>query len=217
MDFDKFIEFHNVEANKGNLWTPPVGDGAPAKLKVPNLLAIPNMLVNLLRNQGFAVTPYDVLASIDDFVQQSGEPGHHWEYVRKWRLVAGQANANMKSKVFLDTTPGTVNDEDFDRGVGTRLDIAFGPRPSMSAGPTAGMTGNQPAMDFLALSKMLSTTIGTNMMQFSQAVIPTGGQLEPRAVTQHLPPERVSTKIKLQSSRMHVVSAMPSRSLPSGR
>ena len=79
MDFDKFIEFHNVEANKGNLWTPTVGDGAPAELKVPNLVAIPNMLVDLLRNQGSAVTPYDVLASIDDFVQQSGEPGHHWE------------------------------------------------------------------------------------------------------------------------------------------
>jgi len=77
MDFDKFIEFHDVEASKGNLWMPTVGDGAPAKLKVPNLVAIPNMLVNLLRNQGSAVTPYDVLASIDDFVQQSGEPGHH--------------------------------------------------------------------------------------------------------------------------------------------
>ena len=37
------------------------------------------------------------------------------------------------------------------------------------------MTGNQLAMDFLALLKMLSTTIGTNMMQFSQAVTPTGG------------------------------------------
>jgi len=175
MDFDKFIEFHDVEANKGNLWMRTVGDGAPKELKVPNLVAIPNMLVDLLRNQGSAVTPYDVLASIDDFVQQSGEPGHHWEYIRKWCLVAGQANANGKSKVFLDTTPVTVDDEDFDRWVGTRLDIAFGPRHSTSAGPAAGMTGNRPAMDFLALSQMLSTTIGTNMMQFSQAVTPTGG------------------------------------------
>jgi len=137
---------------------------------VPNLVAIPNMLVDLLRNQGSVVTPYDVLASIDDFVQQSGEPGHQWEYARKWCLVAGQSNANGKSKVFLDTIPVTVDDEDFDRWVGTRLDIAFGPRPSTSAGPAAGMTGKQPAMDFLALSQMLSTIIGTNMMQFSRAV-----------------------------------------------
>ncbi len=71
------------------------------------------MLVDLLQNQGLAVTPYDVLASINDFVQQSGEPGHHWEYLRKWCLVAGEANANGKSKVFLDTTPVTVDDEDF--------------------------------------------------------------------------------------------------------
>jgi hypothetical protein len=175
MDFDKFSEFHDMKANKGNLWTPTVGDGVPAKLKVPNLVAIPNMLVDLLQNQGLAVTPYDVLASIDIFVQQSGEPGPHWEFIRKWCLVAGQANANGKSKVFLDTTPVTVDDEDFDRWAGTRLDITFGPRPSTSTGPAAGMTGNQLAMDFLALSKMLSTTIGTNMMQFSQAVTPTGG------------------------------------------
>ena len=77
--------------------------------------------------------------------------------------------------MFLDTTPGTVDDEDFDRGVGTRLDIAFGPRPPTAAGPLAGVTSNQPAMDFLKLSHMLSTTIGTNMLQFSQAVTPTGG------------------------------------------
>jgi hypothetical protein len=66
-----------MEANKGNLWTPTVGDGVLAELKVPNLVDIPNMLVDLLRNQGSAVTPYNVLASIHNFVQQSGEPGPH--------------------------------------------------------------------------------------------------------------------------------------------
>jgi hypothetical protein len=174
-DFKKFREFHDVEANKGNLWTPTVGDRVPAELRVPHLLAIPNMLVDLLRNQGSAITPHDVLASIDDFVQDSGELGSHWEYVRKWCLVAGQANANGKSKVFLDTTPVTVDDEDFDRWVGGRLNIAFEPRPLRSAGPSAGLTSNQPAMDFLKLSQMLSTTIGTNILQFSQAITPTGG------------------------------------------
>ena len=79
MDFDKFNEFHDGEANKGTLWTLTAGKGAPTELKVPNLVAIPNMLVNILRTQGSAVTPYDVLASINAFVQQSGEPGHHWE------------------------------------------------------------------------------------------------------------------------------------------
>jgi len=133
------------------------------------------MLVDLLRNQGSAITPHDVLASIDDFVQESGKQGQHWEYVRRWCLLAGQAHANGRSKVCLDTTPVTVDDEDFDRWVGTLLDIAFGPRPPTAAGPSAGVTSNQPAMDFLKLSQMLSTTIETNMLQFSQAITPTGG------------------------------------------
>jgi hypothetical protein len=47
----------------------------------------------------------------------------------------------------------------------------------MSTAPAAGAgaTGNQQAMDYLALSKMLATTIGSNMLQFSQAVAPQGG------------------------------------------
>ena len=40
---------------------PAAGDGTPTKIKVPNLLAIPNVLVDLLRNQGAAVTLFDVL------------------------------------------------------------------------------------------------------------------------------------------------------------
>jgi hypothetical protein len=164
-----------VEANKGTLWMPAASDGAPAELKVPNLVTIPNVLVDLLHTQGLAVTPYDILMSINDFVQDSGAPGHHWDYIRKWCLVAGQANANGKSKVFLDTNPVTIDDMDFNRWVGNRLDMTFGPHPLTSAGPAAGITGNQQAMDYLALSKMLATTIGSNMMQFSQAITPTGG------------------------------------------
>ncbi len=117
--------------------------------------------------------------------------------------------------MFLDTTPGTVDDEDFDRGVGTRLDITFGPRPSTSVGPAAGMTGNQPAMDCLALSKMFSTTIGTNMMLFSQAVTPTGGAVGATGGDTALATGKGFNQDQ-RSSRMHVVSAMPSRSLPSG-
>ena len=81
-----FSEFYAVEANKGTLWTLSAGDGAPVELKVPNLVAIPNVLANLLCTQGLAVTPYNILASINDFVQGSGEPGHHWDYIRKWCL-----------------------------------------------------------------------------------------------------------------------------------
>ena len=129
--------------------------------------------------------------------------------------MAGQANTNGKSKVFLDTTPVTVDDEDFDQWVGTRLDIAFRPCPSTSAGPGAGITGNQPAMDFLALSQMLSTTIGTNMMQFSQAVTPTVGAAGAMGGDTTLATGKGFDQDKLRSSRVHVVSAMPSKSLSS--
>ena len=50
-------------------------------------------------------------------------------------------------------------------------------------------------MDYLALSKMLATTIRSNMMQFSQAITPMGGGGEPRATKQPLPLEKGSTKI----------------------
>ena len=52
-NFDKFSECYAVEANKGTLWTPAAGDGAHAKLKVPNLVAIPTVLINLLPTQGW--------------------------------------------------------------------------------------------------------------------------------------------------------------------
>jgi hypothetical protein len=83
-DFTKCEEFYPVEANKGTLWMPGAGDGALAKIKVPNLVAIPNALVNLLHMQGPAITPHNVLATIDNFIQNSGQPvGQKWEYVQK--------------------------------------------------------------------------------------------------------------------------------------
>jgi hypothetical protein len=88
--------------------------------------------------------------------------------------MAGQSGANRKSKIFLKTSPVTINDEDFDHWVGNCLDIYLGPCPVGAPHALAGLVGNS-AMDYLALSKMLATTIGTNMMQFSQAVAPQGG------------------------------------------
>jgi hypothetical protein len=63
--------------------------------------------------------------------------------------------------VFLDTIPVTIDDDKFDQWVGTKLDITLSPRPS---GATSTMTvaaaaGTQ-AINYLAMSKMLATTIG---------------------------------------------------------
>jgi hypothetical protein len=45
--FDKLKEFYGEEANKGKLWMPGAGEGVAKEAKVPNLLAIPNALVDL--------------------------------------------------------------------------------------------------------------------------------------------------------------------------
>ena len=167
-----------MEANRGTLWMPGASNGALAVLKAPNLVAIPYALVNLLRTQGPAITPHDVLVTIDDdnFVHTSGQPaGQQLECVHKWCLAAGQAGTNGKIKVFLGTSSVTIDYKDFNRWVGNQLDMTCRPRPSAAAVPLAGTAGNQQAFDYLALSKMPAITIGANMMQFSQAITPRVG------------------------------------------
>jgi hypothetical protein len=142
-------------------------------MTVPNLMAILNTLVNLLCMPGSASTPHDVLTIIDEFIQNSGHPlGQQWECVQRWCLVACQTGNNGKSKVFLDTVPFTIDDDEFDQWVGTKLNITLGPRPSgVTLTMMAVVMGTQ-AINYLTMSKMLATTIGANMMKFSQAMTP---------------------------------------------
>ncbi len=86
--------------------------------------------------------------------------------------MACQTGNNGKSKVFLNTIPVTIDDDKFDRWVGIKLDITLSLGPS-GVTPTkmAALTGTQ-AFDYLAMLKMLATTMGANMMQFSQAMTP---------------------------------------------
>ena len=74
-DYDKFKDQHARDANKGSLWTPAAGNGTPTKIKVPNLLAILNVLVDLLWNQDTALTPFDILESNNALIEESGEGG----------------------------------------------------------------------------------------------------------------------------------------------
>ncbi len=98
-DFLKFKEHYDVEVNWGTLWMLGPGNGAPEAIQVPNLLAIPNALINQLRMQGPAITPYDVMAMVDYFIQTRGHPlGQQWECVRKWCNMAGQTGTNSKAR-----------------------------------------------------------------------------------------------------------------------
>ncbi len=47
-NFAKLEEFYASEKNKSTLWMPGANNGAPVAVHVPNLLAIPNALVDLL-------------------------------------------------------------------------------------------------------------------------------------------------------------------------
>jgi hypothetical protein len=175
-DVTKLDKYYAMEVYRGALWMPGAGNGAPATTKVPNLLAIPNALVNLLCTQGPAIMPHNMLATINKFVQSSRNPtGQQWECVCKWCLVVSQAGANGKSKVRLDTSPITIDNKFFDQWVGNQLDISVEPHPLVSTVVLTGRAGNEQAIDYLALSKMLATTIGSNMIQFSQAIIPQVG------------------------------------------
>ncbi len=152
-DFSKAEEHYTLEANKGTVWMPEANEGPPSAMTVPNLLAIPNALVDLLPTPGPAITQHDVLTTIDNFIQNSGHPpGQQWERIRCWCLVACQTGNIGKKKVFLDTVPVTIADDEFDRWVGTKLDITLGPWPS-GATPTmlAAVAGTQ-ALDYLTMS-----------------------------------------------------------------
>ncbi len=132
--FEKLKEFYGEEGNMGKLWTPGADDGIPDDIRVPNLLAIPNALVDLLQPQDTAVTPSDVLETIDSFIKSEGHPGGpQWDGVHKWCLIACQTGANGKSKVFLDLSPLTIDDEEFDRWVDNKLDTMLGPHPIVVA------------------------------------------------------------------------------------
>ncbi len=174
-NFTAFKDHYAAEASCGTLWMPVTGEDTSGAIQVPHLLAIPNVLVDLLHTQGTAITPHKVLMTGDNFIASSPHStGQQWECINKWCIVAGQSGANGKSKVFLKTSPVTIDDNDFDLWVGNSLGISLGPCPSGSPQATAGPAANR-GMDYSALSRMLATTIGTMMMHLNQAVAPQGG------------------------------------------
>ena len=114
-------------------------------------------------------TPHEVLRTIDEYLPNDAYTATlDWGLLRKWCLVASQSGTQQnKSKLNLDTTPVTIDDEEFDRWMGNRLNVSLGPRPLVAASaPQPATTASTNAAEYLALSKMLAT----NMLQFSQNI-----------------------------------------------
>jgi hypothetical protein len=153
--------FYADATNGGTLWTPNTSDGTPEAIAVPYLLSIPAVIVDLLREQGQAQTPHEVLETIDEFLSTDDSAAAlDWELLRRWCLVASQTGTQPnKSKLNLDTTPVTIDDDDFDRWMGNRLDVSLGPRPMVAASASQpANTATNIAAEYLALSKMLAQT-----------------------------------------------------------
>ncbi len=84
--------------------------------------------------------------------------------------MAGQAGNNNKSHVFLDINSVTINNKEFYLWVGQKLDSNLGPCPAIASASQQG-TPNQ-AADYVNFSRILATTVGSSMLQFTQAVLP---------------------------------------------
>ena len=84
---EEFVEFYDKEEKK-NKWLNP-GTGSISKMKAPYLLAIPNMVVEIIWDVGGAINPADILGTIEATNQSTnGEvPEELWGTVNDWCLV----------------------------------------------------------------------------------------------------------------------------------
>ena len=171
-DRDLFESHYADPGNNGRFWSPT---GEKVELKAPFLLALPNALVEVLRGQDGPVTPGDVAETIDEVMANAGEGLDEmlWETVRNWCFCASQAGTNGKSLMAIEVDSVVIDDEEFDKWVGDRLD--------QSLGHCHTATGNQappapqaptPITDYIQLSHLLATTVGQGMMHFTQAIAP---------------------------------------------
>ena len=169
---DDFVEFFENEDNKNKWWTP--SSQLTSDTKVPFLLALPNAMVEILREPGLPCTPADVHAAMEEVTLRMGGgiTDDQWKTITEWCMVASQTDANdRKSLLSIEVDPVAVDDDEFDTWVETKLDMALGKRPS-ATGPTQGVRFQQPQHmnDQLQMARLLASTVGQGMMQFTQAV-----------------------------------------------
>jgi hypothetical protein len=166
---EDFLAFYENEDNKNKWWTP--SSALTSKLKAPYLLAMPNAMVEILRELGGASTPSNVLGAIDNVNQtmNGGVTEDQWKTVVEWCLIAGQSDANdRKSLLSIKVDSVAIDDKEFNMWVENKLDMALGPCPVKTPHVAAG--SQPPIQDYLQISRLLASTVGQGMMQFRQAV-----------------------------------------------
>ncbi len=78
---------------------------------------------------GGVSTPADVMAAMDEVMLRigGGITDDQWKKVIKWCLVANQSDANdRKSLLSIEVDSVTIDDDNFDTWVESKLDMALG-------------------------------------------------------------------------------------------
>jgi hypothetical protein len=102
-NFAAFEDHFAVKASRGTLWMPVTGEDISGAIQVPHLLAIPNVLVDLLHTQEMAIMPHKVLMMVDDFILSSlHPPGPQWECI--WKCDVSCLERNRKNVLLARLT-----------------------------------------------------------------------------------------------------------------
>jgi hypothetical protein len=171
VDKDKFVKFFENEDDKNKWWTP--SSQMTSEAKTPFLLARPNAMVEILREAGGASTPANVFAAMEEDTLRMGGglPDDQCKTISGWCLVASQADANnRKSLLSIEVDSVVIDDDEFDTWVESKLDMALGKRPATNVPLQRAMAPQQPVHDHLHIARLLASTVGQGMMQFTQAV-----------------------------------------------
>jgi hypothetical protein len=108
---EAFQTFYGNPDNQGTWWKPT---GLGSKMKAPFFLAIPNVLVELLGDQGTPTTPADVLTTIIEVTANTngGIAELQWRTMHNWGILAGQGSASNKSLLLVIEVDSVAIDND---------------------------------------------------------------------------------------------------------
>jgi hypothetical protein len=105
-----------------------------------------------------------------------GLPDDQWKTIIDWCLVARQADANnRKSLLSIKVDSVVIDDDKFSTWVESKLDMALGKRPAKNWPPQIGTAPQPPVHHHLHMARLLASTVGQGMMQFTQAVATQSG------------------------------------------
>ena len=100
-----------------------------------------------------------------------GVPKDQWKTILEWCLVASQGDANNRKRLLsIEVDSVAIDNDEFDTWMESKLNMALGKRPAGNWPPTNVIAQQPPLHDHLHMARLLASTVGQGMMQFTQAV-----------------------------------------------